>query len=40
MKISDVKVDIVNWKSQGWKTGVGTMFGQDQPQMEGSSHEN
>ena len=30
MKISDVKVDIVNWKSQGWKTGVGTMFGQDQ----------
>ncbi len=30
MKITNVKVDIVNWKSKGWKTAVGTMFGQDQ----------
>jgi L-alanine-DL-glutamate epimerase-like enolase superfamily enzyme len=27
MKITNVKVDLFNWTSQGWKTGVGTMFG-------------
>ncbi|MDP7056236.1 MAG: enolase C-terminal domain-like protein [Alphaproteobacteria bacterium] len=30
MKISNVKVDMFNWESEGWKTGVGTMFGQTQ----------
>ena len=27
MKITNVKVDICNWKTQPWKTGVGTAFG-------------
>ncbi len=27
MKITNVKVDMFNWKSEGWKTGVGTTFG-------------
>ena len=28
MKIIDVKVEMFNWKSEPWKTGVGTTFGQ------------
>lgn len=27
MKISNVQVDLFNWRSQAWKTGVGTEFG-------------
>nr|MCH9673489.1 mandelate racemase [Gammaproteobacteria bacterium] len=27
MKITNVKVELINWKSAGWKTGVGTLFG-------------
>lgn len=27
MKITNVKVDMFNWKTEAWKTGVGTMFG-------------
>ena len=27
MKITNVKVDMFNWKSEPWKTGVGTTFG-------------
>jgi L-alanine-DL-glutamate epimerase-like enolase superfamily enzyme len=27
MKITNVKVDMCNWKTQPWKTGVGTRFG-------------
>ncbi len=28
MRITNVKVDMFNWKSEAWKTGVGTVFGQ------------
>ncbi len=28
MKITNVKVDMFNWLSESWKTGVGTQFGQ------------
>ena len=28
MKITNVKVDMFNWKSAPWKTGVGMTFGQ------------
>ena len=27
MKITNVKVDMFNWKTEAWKTGVGTTFG-------------
>ena len=27
MKISNVKVDLCNWHTEPWKTGVGTAFG-------------
>ena len=27
MKITNVKVDMCNWRTQAWKTGVGTQFG-------------
>ena len=27
MKITNVKVDMFNWQTQPWKTGVGTLFG-------------
>ena len=27
MKISNVKVDLCNWQTEPWKTGVGTAFG-------------
>jgi L-alanine-DL-glutamate epimerase-like enolase superfamily enzyme len=30
MRITNVKVDMFNWTSEGWKTGVGTVFGQTQ----------
>ena len=30
MKITNVKLDMFNWKSEGWKTGVGTSFGKTQ----------
>ncbi len=28
MKITDVKVDLLNWQSEPWQTGIGTRFGQ------------
>ena len=27
MKITNVKIDLFNWPSAPWKTGVGTTFG-------------
>ena len=27
MKITNVKVDMFNWDSEPWRTGVGTSFG-------------
>ena len=30
MKITNVKIDMFNWKSAAWKTGVGTSFGKTQ----------
>ena len=29
MKITNIKVEMFNWKSEPWMTGVGTAFGQD-----------
>jgi len=29
MKITNIKVDMFNWKSEGWKTGGGLRFGSD-----------
>jgi L-alanine-DL-glutamate epimerase-like enolase superfamily enzyme len=30
MKITNIKVDLFNWTSEAWKTGVGTSFGKTQ----------
>ncbi len=30
MRITNVKVDMFNWQSEAWKTGVGMCFGQTQ----------
>ena len=27
MKITDIKIDLFDWTTQPWKTGVGTQFG-------------
>ena len=28
MKITNVKVEMFNWETEQWRTGVGTTFGQ------------
>ena len=30
MQITNVKIEMFNWNSEGWKTGVGTLFGKTQ----------
>ena len=30
MKITNVKVDMFDWETEVWKTGVGTTFGKTQ----------
>ncbi len=30
MKITNIKVDLFNWTSEAWKTGVGTSYGNTQ----------
>ena len=30
MIITDLKIDLFHWRTEAWKTGVGTAFGNDQ----------